>query len=271
MLVGERAHGRPRQDQNANWNPFAQQRHAKGGTHVCELGSVRQRIFRIALRIGDVDDLAFEYHPPDRRSSTGLQGMTLKKLLLFRREAAAGDMVVGAIPREPDRYTVRFTKPSRQLDECIKHCLQIEGRAADDLEHVRGGGLLLQGLAQLVEQPSVLDGDDGLGGEVPNQLDLLFGEGAHLLSVDADGTDQLVFLEHGNAQECAGTPENDKRMLMVRLIGGNVGDMHDLFGVGHAVEAASGAWPNRRLAAAQVGIGCGHPVLGHDREHTIPI
>ena len=52
----------------------------------------------------------------------------------------------------------------------------------------RGRGLLLQrfgeivgALAQLVEQARVLDGDDGLRGEVLHQLDLLVGEGAHLL------------------------------------------------------------------------------------------
>ena len=31
--------------------------------------------------------------------------------------------------------------------------------------------------AQFVEQPGVLDGDDGLGGEGRDQLDLLVGEG----------------------------------------------------------------------------------------------
>ena len=34
-----------------------------------------------------------------------------------------------------------------------------------------------------LEQPRVLDGDDGLGGEVLNQLDLLVGERPHLLAV----------------------------------------------------------------------------------------
>ena len=55
----------------------------------------------------------------------------------------------------------------------------------------RGRGLLLQrlaqiigALAQLVEQPRVLDGDDGLGGEVLHQLDLLVGEWADLLAID---------------------------------------------------------------------------------------
>ena len=54
-----------------------------------------------------------------------------------------------------------------------EHGIEIEGRAADDLEHLGGGGLLLQqfgeivgALAQFVEQPGVLDGDNGLRGEV---------------------------------------------------------------------------------------------------------
>ena len=71
---------------------------------------------------------------------------------------------------------VRFAQPHRRLGKRIEHRLQIEGRAADDLEHVGGGGLLLQRLAQLVEQAGVLDGDDGLRGEVLDQLDLLVGE-----------------------------------------------------------------------------------------------
>ena len=69
-----------------------------------------------------------------------------------------------------------------------------------------GRGLLLQrlgeivgALAQFVEQPRVLDGDDGLGGEVLHQLDLLVGERPHLLAVDDDGADQLVVLEHRHA------------------------------------------------------------------------
>ena len=59
-----------------------------------------------------------------------------------------------------------FAEPRNGFGQRIEHGLQIEGRAADDLEHVGGGGLLLQRFAQLVEQPGVLDGDDGLGRKI---------------------------------------------------------------------------------------------------------
>ena len=62
--------------------------------------------------------------------------------------------------------TVGLAQSRRRLDQRIEHRLQVEGRAADDLEHVGGGGLLLQRFAQLVEQARVLDGDDGLGGKI---------------------------------------------------------------------------------------------------------
>ena len=77
------------------------------------------------------------------------------------------------------------------------------------LEHVGGGGLLLQQFAQLVEQAGVLDGDDGLGGEVLDQLDLLVGERPNLLAVDDDGADQLVLLEHRHAEKRPRTAEFD--------------------------------------------------------------
>ena len=91
------------------------------------------------------------------------------------------------------------------LQHRSKHRLQIAGRAADDLKHLRRGCLLLQrfrevggalgevarALAQFVEQPRVLDGDDSLRGEVLNQLDLVVGEGTNVLAVNDKRPDQI--------------------------------------------------------------------------------
>ena len=43
---------------------------------------------------------------------------------------------------------VRLAQPRRRFDQRVEHGLQVEGRAADDLENVGGRGLLLQRLAQ---------------------------------------------------------------------------------------------------------------------------
>jgi hypothetical protein len=70
-----------------------------------------------------------------------------------------------ALAQENDRI-VGIAQPRRRLDQRVEHQLQVEGRAADDLEHVGGGGLLLQRFTQLAEQARVLDGNDGLSGKV---------------------------------------------------------------------------------------------------------
>ena len=66
----------------------------------------------------------------------------------------------------------------------FEHGLEVKDRTADHLQHLGRGGLLLQRFGELalarlhlLEQPRVLDGDDGLVGEGLEQLDLLVGEG----------------------------------------------------------------------------------------------
>jgi hypothetical protein len=65
-----------------------------------------------------------------------------------------------------------------------KHRLKIAGRAADNLEHLRRGSLLLQrlgeigrSLVQFIEQPRILNCDYRLAGETCDEFDLLFSEG----------------------------------------------------------------------------------------------
>jgi hypothetical protein len=95
----------------------------------------------------------------------------------------------------------------RRFHKRIEHGLQVEGRAADDLEHVGGCSLLLQRLTQLIEQPHILDRDDGLASEVCQKSDLFFGERPNLLAINGYCTDQLLFLEHWYADHRAGAGE----------------------------------------------------------------
>src|SRR6516225_2738608 len=112
---------------------------------------------------------------------------------------------------------------------------QIEGGTTDDFQHVGCGRLLLKRVAQLIEQPRVLDGDDGLSGEVRQQCNLLICEGANLLAVDVDHTDDLIVLEHRHndkaARSCYRGEAVANRMVLAGWVTGCIGDLHRPFGV----------------------------------------
>src|SRR5262249_30188741 len=93
------------------------------------------------------------------------------------------------------------------LQHGLEHGLQVAGRTADDLQHLRGRGLLLQRLAQLtrarlhlVEQPHVLDRDYRLVGEGGGELNLLVGEWPDRLALQTDDADRESFSQQRDGQ-----------------------------------------------------------------------
>ena len=151
-----------------------------------------ERVFGIGLDVGDVDGVAFEQRAPERRPRSGSSGifLTINEL---GREAIARRTVETPFFSARNDGLIGLAEASGRFDECLQYRLQIESRAADDLEHVGGGGLLLQRFAQLVEQPRILDGDDGLGGEVLDQLNLLVGERLDLIAGRYEDADRRSF------------------------------------------------------------------------------
>src|SRR5262245_66134285 len=87
-----------------------------------------------------------------------------------------GDEEEPGVVRTPNSRVVGAAQLPRGLDQRFQHRLQIEAGATEDLEHVGGGRLLLQGFAQLVEQARVLERNDGLGGEVRDEVNLIVGK-----------------------------------------------------------------------------------------------
>ena len=69
----------------------------------------------------------------------------------------------------------RVANSHRVFQHALKTGSNSPGELLMTLQHIRRGGLLLQiDLPQFVEQPRVLNGDDGLIGKRADQLDLLF-------------------------------------------------------------------------------------------------
>src|SRR5262249_29511584 len=61
---------------------------------------------------------------------------------------------------------IRLTQPSYRFHERVEDRLQIECRAAYDLEHIGSSGLLVGGFAELVKEAGGFDGGEGPGGAI---------------------------------------------------------------------------------------------------------
>ena len=183
--------------------------HGEQGSNSAKID--RRNPHRIARGIGRVRGSVFDLDNPlccDDAAEVGIRAwmneLVQPRFDVGRRRAVHGNGTEAIAFAEVHRAEFGLADARGILQHGLEHRLQFAGRRTDDTQHVRRRRLLLQRLAQFVEQPRVLDGDDGLGGEVLHQLDLLVGERPHLLAIDADDANELVVLEHGDHEERAG-------------------------------------------------------------------
>src|SRR5262249_33599252 len=110
------------------------------------------------------------------------------------------------------------------------------GRVADDSQDLGSRGLLLKRFTQLVEQAGIFVGDNGLRGEKLDQLDLLGGGGANLLTKKRHLARQNVVLDHRYHEYCPDAAEFNARncqrvAVKVGLICKKVGNVDYLAGL----------------------------------------
>ena len=84
-------------------------------------------------------------------------------------------------------YSFEIERRVHRLGDLAK-CLQLADRAAE----------IVCALTQFIEQSCILSSNNGLGGEVLHQFDLLLGERTYLLAIDRYNPNQIAFLEHWN-------------------------------------------------------------------------
>src|SRR5262249_46963479 len=117
-------------------------------------------ILGIALDVRDV------YRPPlkgsTRRDAVASRSdrVGIYELPELRRHVRARGRAQKFTVEQEEERPLGLAYPDGVLNQCVEDGLKLERRAADDLEHVGGGGLLLQRFAQLVEQARVLNRDD---------------------------------------------------------------------------------------------------------------
>jgi len=205
LLLGERPYSGAVHDEQTNGDLLSQERHPEDCPIAAYSREVTEGVFGISKNIGNLNGFALQQDPPDDTAASWRIRLSPYVFFELRRVTVARSGIVARVlpGRTEDVRLVRLAQPRRRFDQRVEYGAEVERRAADDLEHVGGGGLLLQrfaqivgALAQLVEQAGVLDGDDRLGGKILHQGNLLVVERPHLLTIDDDRADQLSLLEH---------------------------------------------------------------------------
>ena len=119
--------------------------------------------------IRGVDDAALQQCARYYILPAGLPGSdTRQRGPLGRHGVVRGDAIYIAVSGHETGH-IATAQPCSGLDDSIEYGLQVEGRLADDLEHVARCSLVFERLLQiagmvlqLVEQPHVLHRDDRL-------------------------------------------------------------------------------------------------------------
>jgi hypothetical protein len=212
LLVGERADFGSVHKEHSEHVVLPQHGDDEDGSPAMDALRLVQLILGIDQKIDDMDRLALERGPPDRRSSSGTDHIPLPVL---------ADLGRGAIPGEdPKHLAVEASQqpplgpgqPGRVLDEGVEHRLKVERRATDDFQDFARGCLLLERLAhsgmnlcqrpilflKLREQAHVLNGDHGLVGKGFEERDLTIGKRLPLSPRHRNRADTTAAAEHRN-------------------------------------------------------------------------
>src|SRR5262245_61064826 len=178
-----------------------------------------------------MNDSARAQHAAGRPIRTRAVGPAAALLDKSRRRIVKGGEAKGITVPQVQVTETGGAETHRIRQHGVEHRLKLARRTGDDAEHFGGCSLLLQRFAQLVEQPRVLDGDDGLSREICDELNLLFREWPDLLAINADSPNQRTLLEHWNADKRACSSELDEWGVRIGLFGREVGNMDHLLGL----------------------------------------
>ena len=179
LALGEKAGLRTGEDNGAEDPLIAHQRHAEQRPRIRRRRLEVRIVVLVRLDVGDVLNLAGQQNAPAAGAATRLLRVLPEVLNEIFIQARIGFEVERLALLQVDDAVVRIAQLLRRADERVQHRLQIERRAADDLQHVGGRDLLMQRFLCLIEQGNIADRDDSLVRKRCNKLDLPPSEGLH--------------------------------------------------------------------------------------------
>src|SRR6516164_9194765 len=226
-LVGERSHqldllvGKGRdpltgQIHHADRLALAHQRNAKQSPYLRNGDRFRKLVVGIGSEIGDLHRSTLLKNTPHDCSASccgaengGIEESPLEIDRVICKCGASSDCrheTKNVAFATRDEGHLRLTEPSCALGKRVENGLKVEGRTTYQLEYVRGRGLLPQrfgeigcALAQFIEQPRVLDGDDRLRGKRLEKRNLLIRKRINLGTSKYNCSDRCPLAEQWNS------------------------------------------------------------------------
>src|SRR5262249_7378190 len=145
LFVGERTYGSTGQHKHPDQSSFSQERYAEDGVVSADSLMLDHPVFRIGSSIEDMNRRTFKQHATDRTLPPGFPGRTFRDVLQGKRHLVGRLRAEKTVVfRAPNISDIGLAQSCSRLEEGVEHGLKVERRAADDLEHVRGRGLLRQ-------------------------------------------------------------------------------------------------------------------------------
>jgi hypothetical protein len=165
------------------------------------------------------------------------RGIVPSELGIGRRHAARANHTELLPVGDTHHADRRAAQMHRLFQHRIEHRREVARRRIDNLQDLRGRGLLFQRLARLGHQPRVLHRDDRLRREAFQERNLLFREWPNLLAVNGDCAEENVVFAQRHDQAGTNTANLDlllKFRRRVRALLEGIGKVDDRFAAGQS-------------------------------------
>ena len=249
LLIGEGPRRLARDDDRADAPRLHQHRRIEHG-HAARLLNLDLELFRQVRLVGEIGKM----HRAALRD--GEAGGAARE----RQDVGAPVAIAPAAPRHAFRHVAideidgGGLQPEQALagfQDRLEHGRGVGDGAADDFQHIGRGRLERERLFEvsrprlhLLEQPRILDGDDGLIGECLDEFDLSRRVGARFRPREHDDPDQIVAALHRHAERSVGlhaSAHTDKNFGILA----HVRDVLHFAREGNARDGRTAAWPLR--------------------------
>ena len=200
----ERARRRSRDVDHADGGALSHHGNRDHAAEAARPGGRGKHVLGVLEHIRDLDDLAVQDGPRGGAGAAGChrEGATQQLRPLRVEVVEGGD--VDQLPVVGHHAGVHpVAQPPSARGDGVEHGLRVRGRAADDLEDLARGRQVAVARLQLREQPDVLDGNDRLLGEGPEQLHLLVREEPDGVSPHNDRPDGGALPEQWHRREAS--------------------------------------------------------------------